>query len=151
MALPEVSTFILNHRVAALAVSSDPAPITAMTSYVPEDEHGSRVLIHLSNLSPHKKALLANPTCSLLIAEPDDGRAEPMSLARVSLQGTAIMLNKLSEDYAQAKARFLARFPGSAVMFDLPDFDLFRVTFTEGRFIGGFGRAFAFTADQLLA
>lgn len=151
MALPEVSAFILKHRVAALAVPGDPAPITAMTSYVPEDERGSRVLIHLSSLSPHKRALLLNPMCSLLIAEPDDGRAEPMSLARLSLQGSAEKLDKQTEDYAQAKARFLARFPGSAVMFDLPDFDLFRITFTEGRFVGGFGRAFAFTAAQLLA
>jgi putative heme iron utilization protein len=35
-------------------------------------------------------------------------------------------------------------------MFDLPDFDLFRITPTGGRFIGGFGRAFAFTAEQLV-
>jgi hypothetical protein len=73
-----------------------------------------------------------------------------MSLARVMLQGVAAKIEKASDDYEAAKARFLARLPASKLMFDLPDFDLFRITPTGGRFIGGFGRAFAFTAEQLV-
>jgi putative heme iron utilization protein len=93
--------------------------------------------------------LLANPKCSLLIAEPDDGRAEVMSLARVTLQGNAAKIEKNSVDYDEAKALFLAALPTSELMFGLPDFDLIRITIANGRYIAGFGRAFPFTAEDL--
>ncbi len=147
--LDEVRAFILARRQAVLAVCDAGEPLTAMTAYVAEPGLAG-LLIHLSDLSPHKRVLLKHPTCSLLIAESDDGRAEVMSLARVMLQGVAAKIEKASDDYEAAKARFLARLPASKPMFDLPDFDLFRITPTGGRFIGGFGRAFAFTAEQLV-
>jgi len=147
--LDEVRAFILARRQAVLAVCDAGEPLTAMTAYVAEPGLAG-LLIHLSDLSPHKRVLLKQPTCSLLIAESDDGRAEVMSLARVMLQGVAAKIEKASDDYEAAKARFLARLPASRLMFDLPDFDLFRITPTGGRFIGGFGRAFAFTAEQLV-
>jgi hypothetical protein len=147
--LDEVRAFIMARRQAVLAVCDAGEPLTAMTAYVAEPGLAG-LLIHLSDLSPHKRVLLKHPTCSLLIAELDDGRAEVMSLARVMLQGVAAKIEKASDDYEAAKARFLARLPASKLMFDLPDFDLFRITLTGGRFIGGFGRAFAFTAEQLV-
>jgi len=147
--LAEVRDFILARRQAVLAVCAGDEPFTAMTSYAAEPGL-TGFLIQLSDLSPHKRMLLANPKCSLLIAQADDGRAEVMSLARVMLQGTAAKIEKSSDDYARAKAHFLARLPASQIMFGLPDFDLFRIAPTGGRFIGGFGRAFAFTADQLI-
>ena len=103
----------------------------------------------LTPISTRKIMLLANPRCSLLIAEPDDGRAEAMSLARVTLQGNAARIDKDSADYAQAKALYLAASPASELMFGLPDFDLIRIHFTRGRYIAGFGRAFPFTAEDL--
>lgn len=136
------------HRQAVLAVSANDEPFTAMTSYVVEPALRS-VLIHLSNLSPHKRMLLANPKCSLLIAEQDDGRAEVMSLARVTLQGAAAKIDKDTTDYAEAKALFLDALPSSELMFGLPDFDLIRIAVTSGRYIAGFGRAFPFTATDL--
>ncbi len=147
--LDEVRAFITARRQAVLAVCDDGEPLTAMVAYVVEPGLAG-LLIHLSDLSPHKRVLLKHPQCSVLIAELDDGRAEVMSLARVMLQGLATKIEKASSDYAEAQARFLARLPASKIMFELPDFDLFRITPTGGRFIGGFGRAFAFTADQLI-
>ena len=142
----ELRSFIHTHRQATLAVSADNEPHTAMVSYAQQ----GGLLIHLSNLSLHKRLLLANPTCSLLIAEPDDGRAEVMSLARVTLNGNAIKLDKNTVDYQAAKAAFLAKLPTSEVMFGLADFDLFRITPSSGRFIAGFGRAFGLSSDDLL-
>ena len=148
MDLDELRTFIHTHRQATLAVCVNNEPFTAMVSYV---THGGGLLIHLSNLSLHKKQLLANPACSLLIAEPDDGRDEVMSLARVTLNGSAIKLDKQTQDYADAQAAFLAKLPTSEMMFALADFDLFRIVPTAGRFIAGFGRAFALDAGQVQA
>jgi putative heme iron utilization protein len=146
--LVELRSFIRRHRQAALAVSANDEPFTAMTAVVAEPALRS-ALMHLSNLSPHKRMLLNNPRCSLLIAEPDDGRAEVMSLARVTLQGTAAKIAKDTTDYAEAKALYLAALPTSELMFGLPDFDLIRITFTSGRYIAGFGRAFPVTATDL--
>lgn len=146
--LHRVRAFIGERRQAVLAVSADDEPFTAMTAYVVEPGWRS-VLIHLSDLSPHKRMLLANPKCSLLVAEADDGRAEVMSLARVALQGAATKIARDTLDYAASKARFLERLPASAIMFTLPDFDLFRIVLLGGRFIGGFGQAFSFTGDEL--
>jgi putative heme iron utilization protein len=146
--MTDLQTFIRTHRQATLAVSADNEPFTAMVSYA---LHNSALLIHLSNLSPHKRLLLANPKCSLLIAEPDDGLAEVMSLARVTLNGSAIKLDKNTSNYEEAKTAFLTRLPTSEVMFGLPDFDLFRIVPTSGRFIAGFGRAFVLSAEELAA
>jgi putative heme iron utilization protein len=146
--LVALRNFIRRHRQAVLAVSANDEPFTAMTAFVAEPVLRS-ALIHLSNLSPHKRMLLSNPKCSLLIAEPDDGRAEVMSLARVTLQGTAAKIDKDTTEYAEAKAVYLAALPASELMFGLPDFDLIRITFTSGRYIAGFGRAFPFTATDL--
>jgi putative heme iron utilization protein len=146
--LAALREFLREHRQAVLAVSANDEPFTAMTAYVAEPALHS-ALIYLSNLSPHKRILLNNPKCSLLIAEPDDGRAEVMSLARVTLQGTAAKIDKDTPDYAEAKALYLAALPASELMFGLPDFDLIRITFTSGRYIAGFGRAFPFAAADL--
>lgn len=142
----EILPFLQQHRQATLAVSADNTPHTAMVSYVWQDR---AALIHLSNLAPHKHQLIANPRCSLLVAEPDDGRAELMSLARVILQGRAVMLDQASQDYEVAKSAFLARLPTAELMFGLPDFDLFRIQPEGGRYIAGFGRVIVFAAEDL--
>ena len=146
MSIRDIQSFLQSHRQATLAVSADNIPHTAMVSYV---WHARAALIHLSNLAPHKRQLLANPRCSLLIAEPDDGRVEVMSLARVILQGTAAMLDKASAEYADAKAAFLAQLPSAELMFGLPDFDLFRIQPDGGRYIAGFGKIMTFAADEI--
>ncbi len=134
------------HRQLTLAVCENDVPYTAMASYAC---HASGILIHLSNLSAHKRVLMANPQCSLLIAEPDDGRAEVMSLARLTLNGSAIKLDKTGEAYAAARTAYLAKLPSSEIMFGLPDFDLFHIVPTSARYIGGFGRIFNLSADDL--
>ena len=145
---PEVVSFLEKHRQAALAVSAGEEPFTAMVGYAWDAAH-TGVLIHLSNLAAHKKQLRENPRCSVLIAEADDGRAEVMSLARVTLQGHAAVLDKASDDYTQAKALFLARMPSAEMMFGLPDFDLFRIAILSGRYIACFGRIMPCLAEDL--
>ena len=146
--LTALRSFIRERRQAVLAVSAHDEPFTAMTAYAAEPALRS-LLIHLSNLSQHKRMLLANPRCSLLIAEPDDGRAEVMSLARVTVQGSAAKIEKAGADYEDAKALYLHALPASELMFGLADFDLIRISITSGRYIAGFGRAFPFTAEDL--
>ena len=141
-----VRELLHKHRQAVLAVCEGEVPYTAMTSYA---WYQGGALIHLSNLSAHKRVLLANPQCSVLIAEPDDGRAEVMSLTRLTLNGSAVKLDKAGEAYAAAKLAFLTKLPSSEMMFELPDFDLFHIVPTRARWIGGFGRILNLSLDDL--
>lgn len=151
--LEELHDFVWRYRQATLATVDGGAPHTAMVSYAEERPRagqpnpnrplaGMTVLIHLSDLTAHKRHLRADPRCSLLIAEPDSGRGEVLSLSRLSLQGVASLIPKGTIEYDDAKQRYLAKLPTSAMMFALADFDLFRIHFTGGRFVAGFGRAY---------
>jgi hypothetical protein len=147
--LGELRQLIRAHRLGVLAVSASDEPFTAMVSYV-ETLNLDGFLIHLSNLSPHKKMLVANLACSLCIIEPDDGRAEPMSLARVTIQAHAEKIQKTARDYVDARDRFISKIPSSEIMFNLPDFDLFLLTPTHARYIAGFGRIHTIDAWQVV-
>ena len=146
--LRELQALIRRHRQATLAVVENGEPFTAMVSYAEESDLGG-LLIHLSNLAPHKRQLKANPHCSVLIAAPDPGHGEVLALPRVTLQGVATMIEKDTPDYEQARSRYLSKLPTSTVMFTLGDFDLFRITPLRGRFIAGFGRTYEFTGDEV--
>ena len=129
-------------RVATLAVlEPNESPGTAMVAFA-WDEETQSVLIHLSGLSAHKRALLSHPTCSLLVHEPDNGRGQPLQLKRASLRGRAAVVERADEGYERAEALYLAKLPSSRMMFSLGDFDLLRIKISEIRFVAGFGQAF---------
>ena len=146
---PAVSlrSLLASSRVAALAASSPDGPVSAMVAlaFSPDFRHA---FLHLSSLSSHKKLLLLNPLCSLLVHDPDDGRPQPLLLRRAALTGTASLIPKDSPDFPAASSRYLDQLPASRLMFSLPDFDLFRISLREIRYVEGFGRAFSLTPDQ---
>jgi putative heme iron utilization protein len=132
---------LTGERVATLAVLEAGAPGTAMVGFA-WDEEGGVVLIHLSGLSAHKRALMAHPECSLLVHEQDNGRGQPLQLKRASLRGLARVVERTDPTYARAEALYLAKLPSSRMMFSLGDFDLLRIEISEIRFVAGFGQAF---------
>jgi hypothetical protein len=121
-----------------------------MVAYVPEPGFGG-FLVHLSNLSAHKQHLRAEPRVSLIVFEPDNGRTEILQHARVSMDCTATVVAKDSDDYAASKTHYLARFPRHELMFTLGDFDLVRLLPRAGLLNAGFGRAFKVTPADLAA
>jgi heme oxygenase (biliverdin-IX-beta and delta-forming) len=105
----------------------------------PEDKLGG-FLMHLSRLALHTRYLETNPRASLTFTEPDAGTGDPQELARVSLQGYVQTLRRDAADYAAARERYLARFPGAAPMFELSDFALVHFVTESVRYVSGFGR-----------
>ena len=78
----ELETLLERERIATLAVlGSSGAPLTALVAYAWDQANGG-ILIHLSSLSAHQRALLSHPECSLLVHEQDDGRGQPLLLQR---------------------------------------------------------------------
>jgi putative heme iron utilization protein len=136
-----LARLIRNTRIAALGTLHDGAPNTAMVA-VAFAEDFSEFYVHVSRLGRHTRDIEADPRVSLLLTETDDNRADPQTLARVSLDGNAELINRSDPDYAQIKQVYLSRFPESEPFFSLGDFNLWRIKPKGGRFVAGFARAF---------
>ena len=141
-----VAALLRGQRQAALGTLREGAPFVSMVAYAAEPDLGS-FLLHLSRLAPHTAYLLSGAPAALLVCEPDDGRADVQTLARITLAGRAAPL--AAEEQAAARERYLARLPAAAQLFALPDFVLFRFAPDEARYIGGFARAFTLTPEHL--
>ena len=145
-----LAAIVRDQPQAALATLADGAPSLSMVAAVPEPDYGA-FLLHLSELAAHKRNLRADPRCSLLLVQPGDGPAEILQRRRVSLDAVAAFLDKAGDDYAAAKARYLEALPRHAMIFQLADFDLVRLTVAGGLLNAGFGKAYRVTPADLAA
>lgn len=139
---------IRSTRVAALGTLHNGEPNLAMVAYAFAEDF-SAFYIHVSRLGKHTTDMETDPHVSLLITEPDDRRADPQTLARVSLRGMAEILPRTDSDYVHVKQLYLMRFPEAEQLFSLGDFNLWRITSKSGRFVAGFGRAFNLVPEIL--
>ena len=144
-----LARLIRNIRIAALGTLQKGKPTLAMVAFSFAEDF-SAFYIHVSRLGKHTRDMEIDPHVSLLIAETDDGRPDPQTLARVSLQGVAEILPKDDRGYIQIKHLYLDRFPESEALFNLGDFNLWRITPTGGRFVAGFARAFNLVPEALV-
>jgi hypothetical protein len=139
---------IRQQRIAALGTLHDGAPFVSLIAYVPAADL-SAFYIHASRLSQHTRDLLANPQVSLLIAETDPGTGDPQTLGRVSFTGVAAPVPPEAADYAAIRALYGARFPASALTFQLGDFGLYRISVASVRYVAGLGQAFSLKPQRL--
>lgn len=108
----------------------------------------TRAYLHLSRLALHTQHLLQDPQVSLFLSEPDHPGKNPLALRRVNLQGRALILTPETAGYADIKARYLARFPQSAMMFGFADFSLWELQLQDAHLVLGFGQAYQSTAGS---
>jgi putative heme iron utilization protein len=144
-AIAQARGLVRSARHGALAVL-DPGTGTPLASRVAcaTDLSGAPVIL-ISRLSAHFGALQADPRCSVLLGEP--GRGDPLAHPRITVTCTAAMLDGTAR--RQARDRFLRRHPKSALYADFPDFAFWRLAPVAASLNGGFGKAYALTADQL--
>jgi putative heme iron utilization protein len=134
--------------VAALATLHNGEPAVSMVPYALLPS-GQGFVIHVSRLATHTADMLAHPAVGLLVVAAADAAhaaAPPQARPRVSVQGHAQRCAPGDPLYAEARARYLARFPHSEEMFSFADFSLFIVGVRSARFIGGFAQAVSVTA-----
>lgn len=143
-----LARLIRETRVAALGTLHDGEPNLAMVAYAFAKDF-SVFYIHVSKLGKHTTNMENDPRVSLLITETDDRRADPQTLARVSIRGTAEILPRTHPGYAQVKEIYVVRFPEAEQLFSLADFNLWKITPKGGRFVAGFGRAFNVLPEAL--
>ncbi len=133
---------ILQERTAHLATLREGAPMASMTLYLPASDF-SAFYVHVSRLAWHTQDMQQDPRVALSIAERDDGRADPFTLMRLTLRGSAEPMA------AGPKDAWLARFPAQAINFTLADFSFWRITPRDARFVAGFGRIHNLSPGQL--
>ena len=101
----------------------------------------------VSRLSGHTKHLLADPRCSLLVGE--SGKGDPLAHARITIQCSASIVDRASDENIILRTLFLARHPKAALYIDFADFLYIRLTMMEASLNGGFGKAFRLKSDDL--
>jgi len=141
-AIKLVQDILSSSRFAALAVTH-PETAHPYISRVAVVADGTSVLMLISSLSTHTKALQSTPQCALLMGEPG-AKGDPLTHPRMSLSGTATRIDK-----ATKKDHWLAAIPKAGLYFDFADFAMYRFTATVIDLNGGFGKAFQLTPDDL--
>jgi putative heme iron utilization protein len=133
---------LLKERTGHLATLRGGAPMTSMTLYLPAPDF-SLFYVHVSRLAWHTQDMLQDPRVALSVGETDDGRADPFTLRRVSIRGSALQIGD------GPKEAWLARFPEQAINFTLADFSFWQITPRDARFVAGFGSIHNLSAAQL--
>jgi heme iron utilization protein len=106
-----------------------------------------QLMILVSQLSTHTRALLADPRASLLAGEP--GKGDPLAHPRLTVQCLAQQVVRGSEDHNAMRQAFLAQHPKAKLYIDFPDFLFFRLIPEAASLNGGFGKAFLLEGEDL--
>lgn len=139
--LKAVRDLLDGSRVLSLAVIVDGEAEAALLPFAPRADYGA-VYVQASGLARHARGLQAGVQVGVLLHANDTPDADPMQLPRLTVQATVSVLDKSSEAFRSASARFIERFPGAEMTLGLGDFNLYELTLGRGRYIEGFARAF---------
>lgn len=137
---------------AAIGTIFRDAPNVSQVLFAPAPDF-STFYIHISNLARHTRAIQQNPRVSLMVAEAYDPARDPQTLARVTIQGTAVLIPYATDPATHDAARtvYLARFPQAEFNFQLGGFELYGIAVESGRFVAGFGKTFNLTPQDFVA
>jgi putative heme iron utilization protein len=116
-------------------------PYASLVALAPDADGAPLILI--STLALHTMNLLADPACSLLLA--DIGEGDPSAHPRLSLMGQARKM-----DPSAVRERYLLAQPDAALYADFADFSFWRVEPLGGHLVAGFGRIVDLTSVQLI-
>lgn len=140
---------LVEQRWAALAtLGEDGRPSVSFVAYVPEPGFNG-FLLHVSRLAAHTRNFLARPAVALAISDTDAGQEDPQLLARITIHGSASVIQRGTADYLASREHYLAKLPQAEQLFGFEDFVLVRLCPHEARYVGGFAQAFRLSAEQL--
>jgi putative heme iron utilization protein len=146
----EAARLLIGNRWAALATLTEYGPAASMVAYAAESDSSS-LLLFLSALSEHTRNLIAETRVALVISETDPGSGDPQTLARLSIKGTAEIIERTAPEFESVWHTYVSRFPDAAPRVTLGDFSLVRVVIREVRYVGGFARAGTIPVERLAA
>lgn len=113
------------------------------TSYSPYFFDGKDYYILISDLAPHSQNIKGNANISVFIIEDESQTKNIYARKRLSLQATAIMIEKDSEMFNSIIERFALRVSKMVYMLsEMKDFNLFKISPMQGRLVIGFGKTY---------
>jgi len=137
----------------------DKRPFTSLVTLMPNgdpqvtpvwcDRDGRHVLVNSARGRQKDRNMARDPRVALSIAQNDDARADPYSIARVTLRGSATRLANDGAVFEALKRAWLARYPASEINFELVDFSFWAIQPHSARFVAGFGRIHNLSAQAL--
>ncbi len=123
---------------------------TPEASYAPCILFEGDYYFFLSQLASHTANLMRNPEVGLMLIEDESEASNQFARRRISLQGSAQFVERDSDIFKRVIKQFHQRFGKVMKMIEpLPDFQLFCVCVTSGRFVRGFGQAYQLTGERL--
>ena len=140
-------TLLETATYAALAVIEDGQPSVTRMAFATTPEGAPLSLV--SDLSSHTQALDQNPTCSILVGEPED-RGDPLTHPRITLQATAQFIRHGDSAHPALRAHYLSQRPKAKLYIDFADFRLVRFDITTALLNGGFGKAYRLRPQDIL-
>jgi putative heme iron utilization protein len=139
---------LTNVRIAALGTIRDEAPRVSMVTFVTAQDF-SAFYVHISRLAQHTVDMQKNKQVSLLIAQADDDRVDPQTLARLSIRGSAEFMENGEPGYTPVKIMYIERFPASEPLFNFADFGLWRIKPKGAHFVAGLSKSFNLAPETL--
>jgi hypothetical protein len=129
-------------------VSADNIPNASYAPFVLDES--KNIYIYVSGLSTHTQNLYAVPKASVLFIEEESQTKQIFARRRLTFDCTATLVERDTELWNQIVDSFEARF-GEIIQLlrDLPDFRIFKLTPSKGRFVIGFGAAYDVDPNDL--
>jgi putative heme iron utilization protein len=145
----EILDFICSRK--SLQLSSITTEGQPYASYAPFALGESCLYVLVSEIAVHAVNLQKNPTASILIIEDEDAAGELFARKRVNYSVKSLKLENASEEWLKG-VNILVERHGDRInkLSELEDFKLFKLTPTAGRYVKGFGRAYAFKGEALV-
>ena len=145
--VPLARLLLRSIRAGALAtLTGTGSPFASLTSVATDIDGAPLILI--SGLSTHTKQLIADPRCSLLLAQ--TGKGDPLAHPRLTVVARARRIERESEEANRIRRRFLARHPKAEMYADFGDFAFWRLEPEQFYLNGGFARAWDGPATDIL-
>lgn len=141
----------LSPRVSSLMLSTINADGTPHASYAPYVmDEAYRIYIFTSGLSAHTHNLLSTGLASVLLIEDEAETQQVFARQRITYDCQAGLLERGTPPWEVIAEQFEQRFGEIIQMLrQLEDFQIFGLSPTGGRFVMGFGAAFAIDPDNL--
>lgn len=149
-AAARAAALVARLRTASLGTLHGGAPSVTMVPFATMRDPFAFVVL-VSGLASHTQDMLDDPRVGLLVVELEGDNAPAHALARVALQGIAHALDADDPRHAEARSRYVQRFPDMVGLFDLGDFRLFAIEPIAVRVVLGFAQATSLTPSTFAA
>ncbi|MFT6123505.1 MAG: putative heme iron utilization protein [Oleiphilaceae bacterium] len=144
----EIVEFVYSRK--SLLLSSITQEGKPYASYAPFASGETSLYVLISEIAVHAVNLQNNPLASVLIIEDEDVASELFARQRVNYSVNSQLIDPGSQNWQQGIDILVDRH-GERInnLSSLTDFKLFKLIPTEGRYVKGFGRAYAFKGESL--